>query len=373
MGSVPAPGTYSASQISTLIGLNPYSTPLAAFQNLKEISEPGWNQKHGYVLPDRPDNAAIRFGLAFEDSIIKLAEEKEGHAFSNMEELYTKQIEDITLSCHVDAKIEPSVYFEGKSTNQWAYTSTKKEIVEALKYDGGLMDGFQIVRRWGDPGTDEVPQEYQIQAAVQRICTGAELVKLSVLVFPRAQQDYEDMGWTIHRDWKQGDFIHKYDETGKSTECFDPDEWSICWAQQGNFHQYLLPSNPDLEKIIIEAVQRFHENNFIPGIPPDSQTFADVKRILPFPIGTVIATTELRELCQEYSEIVRQLGTGSRLKARQEVLKPLISDLANGLRRSDQTNPSDKFIVIDPDGGDTLATIGKNKNGAISFRAARAK
>ena len=210
MGSTPAPGTYSASQISTLIGLNPYQTPLAGFQTMKEKAEPGWNAAHGYTLPPEPEGAALRWGLAFEDSIIKLAEEKEGRQIIFKEELFKKTLNDITLSCHIDGAFsydpsketrELSTLHEGKTTNHWAYTSTKKEIQENIDITTGKIEpGFQIIRRWGDPGSDEVPQEYQIQGAVQRICTGAELVKLSVLVFPKGQDEFEELGWEIHRE-----------------------------------------------------------------------------------------------------------------------------------------------------------------------------
>lgn len=379
MGSTPAPNTYSASQVSTLIGLNPYATSLAAFQILKETADPGWNARHGYTLPPKPDNAAIRWGNAFEDSIIKLAEEREDVTIYEKEKLFEKEIKGIKLSCHIDGKISEHhpgrVLHEGKTTNHFAYTTQKKEIVEALDLTTGkLLPGFKIIRRWGDPGTDEVPQEYQIQAAVQRICTGAELVKLTVLVFPTAQADYEDLGW-----------IPMYDDNGTYTlvnkdmeKVTTPMSWARPWAEQGQFHTYNLPSNPALEQEIITAVQRFHINHMQPGvkdggIPPNPTDFDDVRRLIPNPIGSILATPELITLCIECGENAKQLGTSSPLRKRQADCKVEIMTLANAQRRSDPITPPDKMLIINPNGGDELGTLNKNKNGVISFQAARAR
>ena len=41
-----------------------------------EQEKPGFAKLRGYLLPEPPDNAAIRWGLAFESAIIKLAEMK---------------------------------------------------------------------------------------------------------------------------------------------------------------------------------------------------------------------------------------------------------------------------------------------------------
>lgn len=406
MGSKPQPGTYSASQVSTLIGLNQYATPLHGFQVMKEAIEPGWNAKHGYTLPPEPDNPAIRWGLGFENSIIKLAEEREGCEIVEREELYFANKEgkqtfkvygDEFFSCHIDGRFTSGyhahpVIHEGKTTNHWAYSSTKKEIQDAIDLTTGqVMPGFSIVRKWGKPGTDQVPQEYQIQAAVQRICTGAELVKLSVLVFPKAQAEYEELGWRVTERKKEGftifekkspigdeEEIYKDDEINlyrqkQGVEWFNTMYWAHALAQMGNFHEYLLPSAPILEAKIIESIQRFDTENMQPGIPPDSTTFADVKRIMPHQLGTVIATKELTKKCIEYSENVKQLGSTSPLHARQKLLKPEIMNLANALRRSDPTNPPDEFLILNPDGGDMLANVKADKNGVISFRAARAK
>lgn len=375
MGSTPKPGTYSASQVAALIGLSQYQSPFHAFQNLKEATEPGWNKKHGYQLPPAPDNASIRWGLAFEDAIINLAEDREGVNIGMREAYYQKEINNIALSCHLDGIIvsDPYAIHEGKSTHQWAYTSKKKEIIDRLGHDGQLENGFNIIRRWGDPGTDQTPQEYQVQAAVQRICTGAALVKLSVLVFEKAPQQYEDMGWeVINISTNQHSAGDQYGLKKEGTRTL-PYEWARVLAQMGNFQTYLLPSAPDLENAIIEAVTKFDRDHLRPGIPPQATLWDDVRRLLPNPCGTVIATPELVNLCKEYSETVRQLGSASPIRKRQEIIKPRIMDLANALTRTEWTEPPDRLLVLDPDGGEKLAEFHKQADGKLVFRAQRAK
>ena len=381
MGSTPQPNTYSASQVSTLIGLGEFSTPLAGFQTMKERAEPGWNAAHGYTLPPAPDNAAIRLGLAFEDSIIKLAEEKEGCEIWDREEYYSKEKNDITLSCHIDGQYSDGmqgtgVIMEGKTTNHWAYSSTRKEIIEKLGHDGQLENGFNVVRRWGDPGTNEVPQEYQIQAAVQRICTGAELVKLSVLVFPQAQQAYEDMGWEIVHAAPGAiveHFLSRKNEQMDKREGVFPMTWARILEQMGNFHTYLLPSAPPLEQAIIKAVQSFHVEKFLPGIPPSPTDWDDVRRLLPNPIGTVIATPTMAKLAREHSELTRSLGTSSPASKRREIVRTELMGMVTTARRSDATHPQESVIILDPFNGDQLASLSKNKNGVLVFRSERAR
>lgn len=366
---------------------------------MKEEQEPGWNKKHGYLLPPPVDNPAVRWGLAFEDAIMKLVEEKEGCEVINREKLSTKQIGGyggIILSCHQDGQFASGyhahpVLFEGKTTNHWAYTSTRQEIIDRLGDDGQLENGFNTIRRWGEPGTDQTPQEYTVQGAVQRICTGAELVKLSVLVFPKAQQDYEDMGWTVTDRKKEGytifekkspigeeEEIHKDDEINfyrqkQGVHWFNSMYWAHALAQMGNFHTYNLPSHEALETEIIKAVTRFDRNHMQPGIPPDPSNWDDVRRLITQPVGTIIAPAPLTKKLKEISELVKSLGSTSPAQKRLDKLKLETIAEIQDLQRSDPIAPPDALEILDPDGGDKLATLKKNKNGVLTFRAQRAK
>lgn len=360
MGSKPAKGTYSASRVSAIIGLNQYKTPVEAWQELMEEFKPGFNAERGYVLPEPPDSAAIRWGWAFEDPIIKLAEEREQDMIIGRECLSTLETGDITLSCHIDGEFNKHfskgpgcggrILHEGKTTNSRAFYSIKEE-----------------KRRWGEPGTDETPEEYQIQGAVQRICTGAELVKLSVLVFPKPQQEFEDEGWVVDRSGDR--YLLNHDKYATVY----PSEWARPLMQQGFFHTYNLPSNPELETTIIKAIQDFHKNHILTEIPPPAEKYEDVRRLLTNPIGTIIATPDLKERCIKYSEVTRQLGDSGPLAKNKEELKVSIMNDVMTMGREDWTEPPDKVIILDPEGGDQLIGFGKDKNGRARFNAKRAK
>lgn len=367
MGSTPV-GIYSASGISSILGMNPYTTRLHAWQNVMEKLKPGFNQSKGYALPEFPDNAAIRFGHAFENAIIKLAEESEKLPIVLREELYIKEIGDISISCHIDGMFSTGtdrikILHEGKTTWSRAFYSVKGEDCET---EDGTITEYK--RRWGSPGTDEIPVEYQIQTAVQRICTGAELVKLSVLIFPKNTQEFEKEGWEIekvapeHRTAYQSEYMMKKD---------DGFQLPICWARTfqeiGNFHNYNLPTNKKLESLIIEKVQEFDEKYVKTELPPEFENYADVRRMVTQPMGTVIATPEMITKAAEYSELVRILGAKSPHKKRQEALKVEILGWMNEQRKDDWSVPSDKMCLISPDGGDKLISFSKS-----GFRGKRA-
>jgi len=300
MGSTPLKGTYSASRCAGVLELSPHQTRLHAFQNIMEENQPGWNQEHGYTLPEFQDSAPLRWGTAFESAIIKLAEEKEGYQIASREMLFTRDFGNIKLSCHVDGmflrngwKEDPLIH-EGKTTWQRAFYSVKGEDCEIeMELDGetGIYNIIEFKRRWGEPGTDQVPTEYQIQCAVQRICTGAELVKLSVLVFPKSTQEFEELGWRVNNIDGAGWRI----STEMPGKLDDP--WCISWArifaQIGNFHTYLLPTDKKLESLIIEAIQEFDEKYVKPELPPPATNYPDIRRLITMPMGTIVATEEM--------------------------------------------------------------------------------
>lgn len=354
MGSIPKAGTYSASRISTLAGLNKYQTPLEGYQVLMEEREPGWNEKHGYRLPVFEGNAATRWGTAFESAIIKLAEEREDWGIINKEKFSKMAYGDVDLTCHIDGRFlnNPRILHEGKTTNAIAYAMRENEKL-----------------RWGEPGTEHVPEEYQIQCAVQRICTGAELVKLSVLVFPKPVDTWEGEGYFLNEEQNNEYAIRKDGEDFYQ----DPYVWALSLSEMGYFHTYNLQSNPALETAIIEKVQDFHERYVIPGIPPDPQNWDDIRRLLPRPIGTIIANPELAELCTDYSEVTRQLGNAGPLQKRKKDLRQSIMATALKLKRDNWNEPDDKLIIISPDGGGVLATFSANEEGQQRFFAKRAR
>lgn len=372
MGSKPV--GLSASRIASLIGLNKWTTPLAAWQQIMEQQTPGWNKTHGYILPPSPNNAAIRFGLNFEDAITGLVEKKFSNKIIDRERFYSKQIGDVTLTTHIDGQFEhkingQQVVSENKTTNAFAFNSVKKEITEALNDDGELENGFNLVRYWGDDLTEQTPQQYQVQCAIQRVCSGSDLVILHALVFEKVQDAYEAFGWEFSSHdliGNEHNEILMVNRDKKLTSTMD--SWAVSLMEMGNLHEFHLPRNERLESAIISAVQVFYENHIVHEIPPEPSIWDDVLRCVPNPMGTIIATPQLKAKAVEYSELTKQLGSTSPLKKRRDQLKVEIMNDAMAMNRAEWTEPPDKMVIIDPNGGEVLASLG-----AGGFRAKRAQ
>jgi len=370
MGSTPQT-IFSASQISGLLGLNPYVTKFHAYQKAMETLYPGFNAKKGWVLPPFPDSAPIRWGLGFESAIIKLAEEKEGCEISWREELFKRKFGNVEFSCHIDGAIGGTkngkfdVLHEGKSTWSRAFYSKKGEDCEVeLELDGvtGTYVKKEYHRRWGEPGTAGVPQEYQIQAAIQRICTGADLVKLSVLVFPKSTDEFEKLGWKIRNDVEQYGNEGEYLIT-RSTETenkfIKPYVWARTFDQIGNFHTYKLPRDEALESAIIKATQEFNENYILPQKPPKFEDYQDVRRFLTDPYGTIKATAELETKLRALSVAKHQVSAKGPHMKLIETLKVACSQIiADAI--PDDASPSSKIEIVSATDGKILATMAKS-------------
>lgn len=367
---MPTPhGIYSASGISAILGLNQYKTPVHAWQEIMEQLHPGFNAEKNYIHPIYPDSAAIRWGNAFENAIIWLAEDKFNDKIIDREKLFVKTIltkhqavgittalntDNIELSCHIDGAFQNIdnglILHEGKSCNSRTYYSIKDD-----------------KKVFGDPETDQVPISYQIQTAVQRICTGADLVRLSVLIFPKTAEDFEEMGYKV--EFYQVAHNDHYVILDKDNNCVNISEWAKTFAEIGNFKTYNLPSNPKLENLIIEKIKKFDADYVKTKIPPKAQEYGDVRRLLRSPQGTIIATEELKKLSVEHAEATRQLGKSGPLEKRREAIKIKIMNTLMESPKADWVTPDTKLSLIDPDGGMELASYSL-KGG---FRTKKAK
>lgn len=359
MGSTPIKGAYNASRVAAIIGLSPYQTPFQVFQNMMEEKTPGWNKEHHYALPEFHESAPLRWGLAFESAMLSLAGEQFNNKITDVEESYIKEIENIKFSCHIDGRINPTTLLENKTTWSRAFYSVKGE---DCNDETGEID---FKRRWGEPGTDEVPQEYQVQAAVQMLCSDAESVNLAVLVFPRSTVELEELGWTIGNCSSITRPNAKFPD---SFEILDRMVWTYTLFELGYYHNYILPRNKDLESAIIKCVLEFESKHVLPELPPKSKSYSDVRRMLTQPMGTIVASPEMVSKSAEYSEIVRQMGSSGPMTKRKGILKVEIMNWMIEQKKEDWSSPIDKIILVDPNGGEKLISFSSS-----GFRAKKAQ
>lgn len=357
MGSKPI--GISGSRAATVLGLNDWQSELELWQRLIEEREPGFNAGLGYTLPEDPDNASIRWGTAFEDSIVKLAEEKAGAEIFNRERLF--QSVDFTwglsnireykyLSCHIDGCYK----IEEKS----GYINTLHE--------GKTTSEFQFKNEWGTPGTDRVPAYVQCQVQHQLLCTGAKKCIVSVLVFPKRPDEWEAMGRKVERSSYVEDancFVINFEIDGDGYKIVEKNDYPRRWAtaldQMGYFHQYEISADPELHKTMLKEYKAWWQRHIIEKQEPDPDRTDDIKRLFPEPVGTIVATEEIERLCGEYKDIGKEISKTGRLGKRRESIKVKI---LNWIRQQDSVIDDDsreKTIVRDRTGKKLVSWNGK--------------
>lgn len=299
MGSLPK--NLSASRGASVLGISKYQTPVHTWLEIMEGQEPGFASKNGYAMPVDEDEASIRWGLAFEDSVIGLAEQTVGIKIVDQEKFFQKDY----ITCHIDGEYQrskPHILHEGKTT--------------AI---------FTFSQEWGEPGSDKIPTEYQVQCQHQMYCTGADKVIVSVLVFPKRVEEFEADGWVINfagnTPFLSSD-NHKDDSNGYDR----PFIWASNLSQMGYFHQYEIPRNQELIDLMLEKYADFWDNHILKGVPPGPVNLKDIKALCPEPKGTLVIPDSIERKFTEVKQIRDEIGKSGTLSKRMEALKTEIMD-----------------------------------------------
>jgi predicted phage-related endonuclease len=372
MGSKPV--GISASRGAAVLGLSPYMTRVDVWAQICEDRSPGFCAAHGIVPPEPVDNAAIRWGTGFESAVIQLAEIARGMTIGNREELHTMIIKhaemgpttangnEVQITCHLDGRYEDGVIHEGKTTSSFAFRDA-----------------------WGEPGTDRIPRAYQVQTQHQMLCANADSAIVSVLVFPTRPEEWEAAGLRIGLE--QFGLVEGQEfMISRGHDC-DPDNIDTCggpcaenglgsfvssawgWARtlrdMNYFHQYPITANHELQEMMLSSYRDFWTRYVLPETPPPAETYEDIKRLLPEPRGTVVATEQQERWASEY----KQIGDESaKSKKRQDQLKAL---LLGGIERGAEhpiDNDSVEAIVLRNRTGKKIASYAKEKSGKKVFR-----
>ena len=346
------PRGISASRGAAILGVSPYQTQLQAWQTLMEERQPGWNAAHGYQPPEGiADRASIRWGLAFEDAVVELAEKAQGNRIGWREGYFVvpHKSNDAEITCHIDGAFDtrggpnPPALFdtlhEGKTTTDW-----------------------NLRENWGEPGTDKVPIQYQVQAQHQMLCTGAKRVIMSVLVFPKSPEDWEEMGWTLDAD---AGVMH-HDEA-----IIEIAQWARNLALMGYFHQYVIEANPAAQATMLARYRRFWTDNVLGEREPAPEDTDDLRRLFHAPSGTLVVDEQTALYIAEIADITDEIGTGGPLAKRKEALKVEVIERARKSSRIMDDESVDCVIFVSPEGkrlakwnGKTLTVnrIKKEKN-----------
>jgi hypothetical protein len=349
MGSIPIIGTISGSRAATILGLNGFQTLFSLWQIMMEEIYIGFNASKRYILPSPVDNPAVRWGSAFESAICKKAESLIGEKIIWREKTFTKKITDTVIaSCHIDGEYQDKkILHEGKTTSLYNF------------YD------------WGKPGTDRVTDYIACQVQHQEMVTGLEQCIVSVLVFPKRPDEWEKEGYFIDGASKDSDnelyMIGKKAEKIENFIFINPLSWASILAEMGFFHQYPIAANPEAHKLMIDKYTEFWRKHIVEKIEPQPESYDDIKRCFPQPVGTVIADENIEMLAGEYSAIGKEIGDSGDLAKRQDVIKV---DILNYVRKMEPVidNDSMEKLIIRNKQGEKIGSFGKNKNGTLIYR-----
>lgn len=322
MGSKPK--KISASRGASILGLNDWQSQFEIWQIMKEEQHPGFNESRGYKLPDPPEGAPLRWGTAFEDAVITLAEIDGGELITDREKYFERE----NLTCHVDGIYTPSgVIHEGKTTSEFAYRM-----------------------KWGEEGTDRIPQNYQVQVQHQMYAADISDAILSVLVFPKPVDEFENLGWLPTYVDNRYYLQKNIRENGGCEDYTTPQSWAQILWEMGYFHQYPVSRKYDTIKLMIEAYEDFWNNYIIGDKEPAPDTYEDVRRAFPEPVGTIVVDTELEAWIREYKDNKKEIGKSGPLSKRCDQLKVMILDKARKLDPPIDDESREKTIFMSQDG-----------------------
>jgi predicted phage-related endonuclease len=321
------PVNISASRGAGILGVSKWSTPVESWLRIMETRRPGFCAANGYVLPEPPDNASIRWGKAFESPIIALAQMEKREAISDRELFYQHDKYDF-ITCHVDGIYDSEEIHEGKTTSYFYF-----------------KDNF------GDPGTDRVPVDYQVQAQHSMLVTRFKKVILSLLVFPRRPEEWEANGWIPEKSSPTAplwiDHILNNSIMGKLSR---PGFWADALREMGYFHQYVIEANQNLQDKMIENYCGWWNDYVIGEMEPPAEGYDDFKLLVKNPVGTIIAGEETERLIAEYRDIKAEIGGSGQLAKRAEMIRVQILNFMRSMDKTLDDDSADRWILRDQQG-----------------------
>jgi hypothetical protein len=330
---------------------NQFVTPFEAWQGWIEKTNPGTNERLGFMMPEPPTGPALQWGLAFEKPIELLALDQafgvnsENVLISEQQKFYSRTAGVADMICYIDGIYRPSgILHEAKTTNYWTW-----------------RDSF------GPPGTDRVPASYQIQVQHMLYCTGLDECILSVLIFPRRQDEYEADGWNLIADDSAGDpvnYVLKVPAWPGSTDSrfMECEEFADHLDALGYFCQYRIRRNDELIAAMVDAYDEWWQRHITGCTPPEPTNYADIIRMTNAPTGTIVLPDEVAEEKRVMKDISGEI---SLLNKQKEARKLNILNYARTAEKHLDDESRDKWIFLDQRGRKVASYT--NKDGKARF------
>ncbi len=224
------------SDAGAVCGISPYKTPVDV-----------WLEKTGQAEPvDLSDNQAVAWGNILEDTIATEFSKRTGMKVQRRNATLKHPEHDWMLA-HVDRLI--------------VGTDKGPGILE-VKTAGQYMSD-----KWGDPGTDQVPDEYALQVAHYLAVTGYAWARLAVLIGGRDLRVYD------------------------------------------------LPRDEDLIALLMAREEKFWTQHVETRLAPPPSTAGDIETLYAIDNGESLpATSEIESACEKLSAVKLSLKVGEQAK-----------------------------------------------------------
>lgn len=163
----------TASEIATVVGLNPFEQPLELFKRKRAAVAPAWNEKRPEPSNEADDPLHLKLGRMLEPLVMDEYEKRYGPMIRRGGYLFRHKVYRFLLATP-DAIAGFKTLLECKTCARWAE------------------------EKWGDETTDQIPPAYMCQVQHQMGVMGAD--KCWVAVFFRHSDEFQF--YEIHRSQK---------------------------------------------------------------------------------------------------------------------------------------------------------------------------
>lgn len=319
MGSLPR--HLSASRAAAIVGVSRFATPASAWLDIMEERQPGFAEAHGLKYEPFAGNASTRWGLGFEPAVIRLAERAQNEDIVDRELALCHPAHEF-ITCHLDGRYRADgAIHEGKTTTVSAWRDN-----------------------WGEPGTDRIPAEYQVQVQLQMaLAPAASVAVVSVLTFPTRPDEWEAAGLGCEIVAGDTGVITRKKDDGPALSFALAWDWARVLDEMGYFHRYQVQADAAAQDAIIGTLVDFWNRHVLTGDPPEPRTYEDCRNLFIAPKGTVVADDTLEREAAEYRAITAEISAMEKRKS--QLKTDVIARMARAAEHPIDGDSCEKWIL----------------------------